>query len=102
MTYFEGFEETYVPVKSDLCKDVKIHTLISGSRETGGPCLVLLHGYPQTYFIYHKIANKLVDAGYTVIIPDLRGYGKSSKPKAGEKHLEYSKREMGSDIVQVA
>lgn len=99
MSHFEDFEEVYVRVKSDLAGDLKIRTLRGGSK--GGPPLVLLHGYPQTSYIFHKIANKLVDAGYTLIIPDLRGYGKSSKPKAGEKHEEYSKREMANDIIQV-
>lgn len=100
MSYFQDFEESYVPVESKLCGQLKIHTLKGGSGS--GTPLILLHGYPQTYFIWHKVANKLVDAGYTCIIPDLRGYGKSSKPKAGEKHEEYSKREMANDIVQVA
>jgi len=102
MGYFEGFEQSYVPVESKLCGQLNIHTLKGGSGSKAGPPLILLHGYPQTYFIWHKLANKLANAGYTCIIPDLRGYGKSSKPKAGAKHEEYSKREMANDIVQVA
>lgn len=95
---FEGFEASYVPVKSKLCDgDIRIHVLKAG---TGAP-LVLLHGYPQTSYIYHKMAPQLVDAGYTCIIPDLRGYGRSDKPRAGPEHAEYSKREMANDIVQV-
>lgn len=98
MSFFRGFEETFVPVTSELCGNLRIHTLKAGT----GPPLILLHGYPQTSFIFHKFANRLVDAGYTVIIPNLRGYGKSDKPRAGAEHREYSKREMANDIVQVA
>jgi pimeloyl-ACP methyl ester carboxylesterase len=54
-----------------------IHCLRKGS----GPPLLLLHGYPQTHVIWHKIANRLSER-YTVILTDLRGYGDSSKPKA--------------------
>lgn len=58
--------------------------------------------YPQTRYIYHKIADRLVEAGYTVLAMDLRGYGRSSKPKASKNHVEYSKREMARDVVEVA
>jgi haloacetate dehalogenase len=62
-----------------------------------------LSRYPQTRYIYHKIADELVEQhGFTVIIPDLRGYGRSSKPRGSKSHAEYSKREMASDIVQLA
>lgn len=60
--------------------------------------------YPQTHFIWHKIANILVDElGFTCILPDLRGYGQSSKPRASPdgNHVEYSKREMANDVIQV-
>lgn len=56
----------------------------------------------QTYYIWHRIAQRLVNAGYTVIVPDLRGYGDSSKPRASDSHVEYSKREMANDIIAVA
>jgi haloacetate dehalogenase len=47
-----------------------IHTLIRGT----GPPLLLLHGYPQTHFIWHKIADRLSER-YTLVLTDLRGYG---------------------------
>lgn len=97
---FIKFKEHTVAVSSKACSD-KIE--IAAFKGGDGPqALVLLHGYPQTRFIYHKIADELVDAGFTVIVPDLRGYGRSSKPKGSESHIEYSKREMASDIVQLA
>ena len=101
---FRHFQEHTVAVKSAVCGDIQIAVLKGEDKELErpGPPLVLLHGYPQTRFIYHKVADELVEQGFTVIVPDLRGYGRSSKPKGSESHVEYSKREMASDIVQVA
>ncbi len=73
-----------------------INTLVGGS----GPPLLLLHGYPETHFIWHKIANQLA-RNFTVVITDLRGYGDSSKPDGGPNHIQYSKREMGLDQIEV-
>jgi haloacetate dehalogenase len=47
-----------------------------------GPPLLLLHGYPQTHLMWRKLAPRLA-ADFTVVVPDLRGYGDSSKPPAG-------------------
>ena len=52
--------------------------------------------------MWHCIADDLAKAGYRCVIPDLRGYGTSSKPKGSASHIEYSKREMANDVVQVA
>jgi pimeloyl-ACP methyl ester carboxylesterase len=46
--------------------------------------LLLLHGYPQTHFIWHKIADRLSQQ-YTVVLTDLRGYGDSGKPEGGAR-----------------
>lgn len=61
-----------------------------------GPPLLLLHGHPQTHFIWHNIAPRLA-RDFTVIAPDLRGYGRSSKPETTPDHEPYSKRAMGRD-----
>jgi len=66
-----------------------------------GPPVLLLHGHPQTHLTWHKIAGGLVEAGHTVVATDLRGYGDSSKPPGGERHVDYSKREMARDQVEV-
>jgi haloacetate dehalogenase len=65
-----------------------------------GPPLLLLHGYPQTHVMWHKIAPKLA-AEFTVVAADLRGYGDSSKPEADDDHAAYSKRAMAQDAVDV-
>ena len=64
-----------------------------------GPPILLLHGHPQTHIVWRKVAPLLVNAGYCVIAPDLRGYGDSGKPKSDADHLPYSKRVMAQDQV---
>jgi haloacetate dehalogenase len=73
-----------------------IHVRTAGT----GPPLLLLHGFPQTNVIWHKIAEPL-SRRFTVVAPDLRGYGFSSKPPDGENHSGYSKRAMAMDQVEV-
>ncbi len=71
--------------------------LITGGE---GPPLLLLHGYPQTHIEWRKIAPALAK-DFTVVMPDLRGYGDSSKPDGGENHIDYSKRAMARDQVEL-
>jgi haloacetate dehalogenase len=66
---------------------------------TGAPVL-LLHGYPQTHAMWHKVAPQLARE-YAVVCADLRGYGESSKPKGLSDHSNYSKRAMANDMVEV-
>ncbi|MEV4002526.1 alpha/beta hydrolase [Actinomadura sp. NPDC049753] len=63
-----------------------------------GPALLLLHGHPRTHATWHKVAPLLADR-FTVVCPDLRGYGKSSKPPTDADHAPYSKRAMAGDMV---
>ena len=63
-----------------------------------GPPLLLLHGYPETHMMWGMIADDLA-RDFTVICPDLRGYGESSKPTTTEDHEPYSKRAMARDAV---
>jgi len=60
----------------------------------------LLHGYPQTHAMWHKVAPSLAQ-DYTVVCADLRGYGDSSKPKGVPGHANYSKRAMALDMAEV-
>lgn len=77
----------------------------SGARirvRTGGegPALLLLHGYPQTHALWHKVADRL-KRHFTLVCADLRGYGDSEKPVSDAAHLVYSKRAMAQDMVEV-
>ncbi|MEO0340228.1 MAG: alpha/beta hydrolase, partial [Bacteroidota bacterium] len=76
--------------------EIKINYVIGGS----GPPILLLHGYPQTHVMWHKIADQLA-AHYTVVASDLRGYGDSFKPPTDEKHSPYAKRAIGKDQIQL-
>ena len=71
--------------------------LVAGGE---GPPVLLLHGYPETHAMWHKVAPALA-RDYTVVCPDLRGYGDSSKPKGLHDHSNYSKRAMAQDMVEV-
>jgi haloacetate dehalogenase len=74
----------------------EIHVAISGD----GPPLLLLHGNPLTHVSWHKIAPSLAKS-FTVVAPDLRGYGDSSKPDGGPDHAAYTFRAMGEDNLAV-
>jgi haloacetate dehalogenase len=76
--------------------EVKINTFIAGK---GFPIL-LLHGYPQNHYMWHKIAPRLAQE-FTVVVTDLRGYGDSSKPAGKSEHSNYSKRSLARDQVEV-
>ena len=74
----------------------EINTFVKGE----GPPLLLLHGHPQTVVCWHKVAPKLAER-FTVVLTDLRGYGDFSKPDGGKDSVNYSKREMARDQVEV-
>ena len=89
---FDNFTKTRIKAN-----DVSINLVHGGA----GPPLLLLHGYPQTHVEWHKIAPKLAEH-YTVVAPDLRGYGDSEKPPAQEGDLSvYCKRTTAQDQVEV-
>jgi haloacetate dehalogenase len=77
-------------------REATIH-LVTGGK---GPAVLLLHGYPQTHVMWHKVAPQLA-RDYTVVCADLRGYGDSSKPKGKPDHSNYSKRAMARDMAEV-
>jgi haloacetate dehalogenase len=86
---FEGFTDQRV----EVADGVKLRVRMAGS----GPPVLLLHGYPQTHVCWHKLAPSLVNAGFTVVVCDLRGYGDSDKPVSSANHQTYSKRVMAAD-----
>ena len=88
---FPDFESHWIEVNG-----VKIMTRKGGS----GRPLLLLHGHPQTHAIWHRVAQQLAET-HTVVMTDLRGYGDSSKPQGTQDHLNYSKRVMALDQIEV-
>lgn len=88
---FENFQLTSIDTG-----EVKIRLRYGGE----GPPLLLLHGHPQTHMMWHLIAPLLAKQ-FTVVMPDLRGYGQSSKPKTTSDHFPYSKRAMARDQIAV-
>lgn len=88
---FPGFERRQIQTSGASIN------LVQGGR---GPALLLLHGYPQTHSIWHRIAPRLMQ-NYTVVATDLRGYGDSSKPAGLPDHSNYAKRAMALDQVEV-
>jgi haloacetate dehalogenase len=75
-------------------------TTINLVRGGSGDPILLLHGYPQTHVCWHRVAPILAER-FTVVCPDLRGCGDSSKPESDSEHLTYSKRVMAQDQVEV-
>ena len=65
-----------------------------------GPPLLLMHGNPFTHVCWHKVAPRLAEE-FTVVLPDLRGYGDSSKPDGGSDHSAYSFRSMAQDQIEI-
>jgi haloacetate dehalogenase len=88
---FDGFERGRVTTTG---------AEISVARGGSGPPLLLLHGYPQTHAMWHRVAPRLAE-DFTVVVADLRGYGDSGKPPSGADHYTYSKRAMAADAVEV-
>ena len=89
--FFPGFSAESVETAGTI-----IHVLRRGS----GRPLLLLHGYPETHLTWHKVAPKLAEQ-FSVVLPDLRGYGDSGKPKDGERHENYSFRAMAQDQIDL-
>ena len=89
---FEGFDESMV----DVGNGVRLRCRVGGG--VGAP-VVLLHGHPRTHTTWHRVAPLLRAAGHTVVCPDLRGYGQSSKPPTTADHRPYSKRAMAADVL---
>ena len=88
--FLSGFETRRVHANG-----IAINVAIAGS----GPAILLLHGHPQTHVVWRHIAPRLVRSGFSVVTPDLRGYGDSEKPASDASHSSYSKRVMAADQV---
>ncbi|SHL45042.1 alpha/beta fold hydrolase [Roseibium suaedae] len=86
---FPGFDTRQI-----ACGGTDIHLRLGGE----GPPLLLLHGYPQTGAMWHKVAPELA-RHFTLIIPDLPGYGQSGIPPLSADHAAYSKRAMAQTMA---
>ena len=89
--FFPGFQLEHIAVSAG---GIRLR------RGGSGPPLLLLHGNPQTHAMWHAVAPEMAKR-FTVICPDLRGYGGSLKPEATPDHAPYAKREMAKDMVEV-
>ncbi|KAM0433185.1 hypothetical protein ACHAQK_009364 [Fusarium lateritium] len=92
---FDNFESFAITTKSN--PDVTINGLKSGDASSSKPALLLLHGFPQTLHIWHRVTPRILDK-YTVVLIDIRGYGQSSKP---EDVSAYAKSAMARDCIDV-
>jgi haloacetate dehalogenase len=88
---FEGFDKAQIKTSG---------TTINLVHGGDGPPVLLLHGYPQTHVMWHKVAPQLADR-FTVVAPDLRGYGDSGKPPSDGDLDVYCKRTTAKDLVEV-
>jgi haloacetate dehalogenase len=90
--WFEGFDARRIDVGGGLHLRVR-----AGGRE-GAPVLLLLHGYPQTHALWHRVAQRLAPH-FRLVLPDLRGYGDSDTPPDEPGHAQQSKRAMAGDLA---
>ena len=86
---FDGFEAITVETG-----EAAVHLRRGGA----GPPVLLLHGFPQTHVMWHRVAPALARA-FTVVAADLRGYGASGRPPTTPDHGPYSKRAMAGDLA---
>ena len=89
---FPGFADEMIDVG-----EAQLRVRIGGT----GPAVLLVHGHPRTGATWHEVAPRLVDAGFTVVCPDMRGYGRSSKPAIRADHAQQSKRAVAYDLVRL-
>ena len=89
---FEGFTDEMVDLG-----EVQLRVRFGGD----GPPLLLIHGHPRTSATWHRVAPRLASAGFTVVCPDMRGYGRSSKPIIQDDHRQQAKRVVADDLARL-
>jgi haloacetate dehalogenase len=95
MNWFEGFAPRRFEVNG-----VQIHARVPAAPRGGRPALLLVHGFPQTHALWHRVVQQL-QQDYWIVLPDLRGYGDSAQPAGLPDHSNYSKRTMAQDLVDL-
>jgi haloacetate dehalogenase len=89
---FEGFSDERINVG-----EVDLRVRYAGD----GPPVLLVHGHPRTGSTWHRVAPALVEHGFTVVCPDMRGYGRSGKPAIEPDHSQQSKRAVALDLKRL-
>ena len=89
---FEGFADERVDVG-----EVELRVRHAGH----GPAVLMIHGHPRTGSTWHRVAPRLLEQGYTVVCPDMRGYGRSGKDRIRTDHSQQSKRTVALDLVRL-
>ncbi len=92
MGWFEGFEDTRVALPG---RGLALRVRLGGTA--GAPPLLLVHGFPQTGAMWHRVAQRLAPR-HRLVVPDLRGYGESDKPASDAEHAPYAKRTLAADL----
>ncbi|WBU31030.1 alpha/beta hydrolase [Rhodopseudomonas palustris] len=87
---FPGFGSEWINTSSG-----RIFARVGGD----GPPLLLLHGFPQTHVMWHRVAPKLAER-FKVVVADLPGYGWSDMPESDEQHTPYTKRAMAKQLIE--
>ena len=95
MAWFDGFERHTLTLGG-----LPVTFRRSGDWTSHKPVLVLLHGFPQTHVLWHRVAQQLKDR-YRLVMPDLRGYGDSSHEVGNAEHAHYSKRAMAQEVMDL-
>ena len=93
MHWFEDFETRHLEVNG-----ARIFARVSRGAQGRRPALLLLHGFPQSHVMWHRVAQRLQQDFY-LVLPDLRGHGDSGKTPGLPDHSNYSKRTMAQDMV---
>ena len=97
MTWFNNFEPRSFEVNGATI-NARVSKTVLG--EVKKPALLLLHGFPQSHVMWHRVVQHL-ERDYFLVLPDLRGYGDSSKTPGLSDHSNYSKRNMAHDMALV-
>jgi haloacetate dehalogenase len=99
MGWFEGFDLHRRHIGGRPVR-FRVTAAADWKRLAHRPVLVLLHGFPQTHVLWHRIAQRLGDH-YRLVMPDLRGYGESSHEPGAPDHANYSKRAMAQEVIDL-
>jgi haloacetate dehalogenase len=100
MPWFPHFDPRNFALPQPHGETIRIHARVSQGLPDGRPALLLLHGFPQSHVMWNRVAA-LLERDFFLVMPDLRGYGDSSKPARLADHSNYSKRSLANDMVAV-